>query len=58
MATDCPMVHVIKAVCTLRPATENDGTAPQECSLESGCCGPLDAVKNLSRFIGCSYAVC
>lgn len=52
------MVHVIKAVCALRPATESDGMARQECSLLPGCCGPLDAVKNASRFIGRSYAVC
>lgn len=52
------MVHVIKAVCALRPATESDGMAWQECSLLPGSCGPLEAVKNASRFIGRSYAVC
>lgn len=50
------MVHVIKAVWALRPATESDGTAQQECSLWPGCCGPLDAVKNAPRSVGRSCA--
>lgn len=46
------MVHVIKAVWALRPATESNGMAQQECSLSPGCCGPLDAVKNAPRSAG------
>lgn len=46
------MVHVIKAVWALRPATESDGMAQQECSLSPGCCGPLVAVKNAPRSVG------
>lgn len=57
MAADCPMVHVIKAVWALRPATESDGMAQQECSLWPGCCGPLAAVKNAPRSVGRSCAV-
>lgn len=30
MAVDCPMVRIIKAVCTFGPATESDGMAEGE----------------------------
>lgn len=57
MAADCPMARIIKAVCTLGPATESDGMARRECSLWQRCCRVVDPVKYASWFIEHSYAV-
>lgn len=56
-AEDCPMVRIMEAVCTLRPATESDWTARRECSLYRRCCRLVEPVKYASRFTGHSYAV-